>query len=546
VLVVILIALIVVQEMCARLGSATGMGFSELVREHFGVRMTTFVVIALLVANLGTAFSEFDGIGAAAELMHVPRLVAIPIAAVLLWSLVVFGSYRVVERAFLGMALVFVAYPIAAVLAQPDWGQAGRGLIIPRVPGSFGGIEMVIAIIGTTITPYMQLYLTSSVAEKAVRPEDYVYERLDVIAGSVFANLVALAIMVATAATLFQNGTSIDSASDAARALEPVAGPLAEYLFAVGLLGACLLAAPVLALTSAYSVTEAIGMEKGVSQDFRRAPVFMGLFTGMIILAAAGALVPGIPFTSTLLTIQIVDAAVLPVVLYSLLRLTNDRELMGDRTNGWSFNLIGVATAAVVVSLSTLLVGLVVARLFVGARLRCVSDSSRDLAAEFTAPIRPTVIDPSYRRPLQCRRWRFRRFCTNRIHRPRSRTIRTYEPRRPLWKRKRPASSRRYTTSSKLDASTPPRRASNPPTPPTAPRRSPNSTTTTASRCSRPSGATTSRGSSSICLTTAAARSSTRSRRPNCRRCSMRSTTTSSPTSCTRCPANARRTSCAG
>jgi Mn2+/Fe2+ NRAMP family transporter len=365
VLIVILVALVVVQEMCARLGSVTGMGFSDLVRERFGVRMTSFVVLALLVANLGTAFSEFVGVGAAAELLGVPRLIAVPVAAVILWTLVVFGSYKIVERVFLAMALVFVAYPIAAVLAHPAWGSVGHGLLVPTVPRSFGGVQLIIAIIGTTITPYMQLYLQSSVAEKAVRPEDYVYERIDVIAGSLFANLVALAIIVATAATLYGRGVPVDSAAQAARALEPVAGSAAKYLFAVGLLGACLLAAPVLALTSAYSVTEAIGVEKGVSQDFRRAPVFMGLFTGMIVVAAGFALLPGIPFTSTLLVIQVLDALVLPVVLFSLLRLTNDRELMGDRANTPLFNIIGVATAAVVISLSTLLVVMMAARPFV-------------------------------------------------------------------------------------------------------------------------------------------------------------------------------------
>lgn len=356
VLIVILVALIVVQEMCARLGSVTGVGFSDLVRERFGVRVTSFVVIALLIANLGTTFSEFVGIGAAAGLLHVPRFIAIPLAAVILWTLVVFGSYRIVERAFLAMALVFVAYPIAAILAHPDWGAVGRGLVVPRLPGSSGGVTMVIAIIGTTITPYMQLYLQSSVAEKAVRPDDYVYERIDVIAGSLFANMVALTIMVATAATLFSQGTPINSASDAAKALEPVAGSAAEILFAVGLLGACLLAAPVLALTSAYSVTEAIGLEKGVSQDFRRAPAFMGLFTGMILIAAVAALAPGIPFTSTLLGIQLLDAMVLPVVLFCLLRLTNDRELMGSRANTPFFNVVGVATVAVIIGLSMLLI----------------------------------------------------------------------------------------------------------------------------------------------------------------------------------------------
>ncbi len=355
-IIVILVALVVVQEMCARLGSVTGMGFTDLVRERFGVRMTSFVVVALLVANLGTTFSEFVGIGAAGELLHVPRLVAIPVGAILLWMLVVFGSFKLVERAFLIMALAFVAYPIAALMGHPHWGSVGRGLVVPTLPHSVGGLEMTIALIGTTITPYMQLYLQSTVAEKAVRPDDYVYEQIDVVAGSMFANFVALSIMVATAAALFARGIEVNSASDAARALEPVAGGLAEALFAVGLLGACLLAAPVLALTSAYSVTEALGLEKGVAQDFRRAPAFMGLFTGMLLVSMLMALLPGIPFTRTLLVIQIIDAMVLPVVIFSLLRLTNDRELMGSRANTPAFNAIGGTTAAIIIALSLLLV----------------------------------------------------------------------------------------------------------------------------------------------------------------------------------------------
>jgi Mn2+/Fe2+ NRAMP family transporter len=364
-MIVVTVALVVVQEMCARLGAVTGMGFSDLVREHFGLRWTTFVVLALLVANTGTTFSEFVGIGAAAGLLHVPRLLVIPVAAVLLWALIVFGSYRAVERVFLAMSLVFMAYPLAAVLAGPHWGSVAHGLVVPEPPHGLGGVQIVIALIGTTITPYMQLYLQSSVAEKAIRPEDFVYERFDVIAGSLFSNFVSLAIMVATAAALFAQGTEVHSAADAARALEPVAGSAAGALFAVGLLGACLLAAPVLALTSAYSVTEVLGVEKGVAQDFRRAPVFMGLFTGMIAVSALAAMVPGIPFTATLLAIQVIDGLALPVVIVSLLRLTNDRELMGERANTPLFNAIGGATATVVIALSLVLVVLGIAQPFV-------------------------------------------------------------------------------------------------------------------------------------------------------------------------------------
>lgn len=363
VLVVITVSLIVIQEMCARLGSVTGMGFTDLVRERFGVRMTAVVVLALLVANFGTSFSEFVGIGAAGDLLHVPRIIAIPVGALVLWTLVVFGSFKIVERAFLVMSLAFLSYPIAALLAHPDWASVGQGLVVPRIPQSSGALAVVVALIGTTITPYMQLYLQSTVAEKAVRPDDYVYEKIDVVAGTFFSNIVALAIMVATAAALFVNGIQVNSASEAARALQPFAGSASETLFAIGLLGACLLAAPVLALTTAYSITEALGLEKGVAQDFRRAPAFMGLFTGMLVASALLALLPGIPFTSTLLLVQIVDAMALPVVIYSLLRLTNDRELMGSRANTRAFNVIGTVSAAIIIALSLVLIFLTVSGL---------------------------------------------------------------------------------------------------------------------------------------------------------------------------------------
>jgi Mn2+/Fe2+ NRAMP family transporter len=353
--------------MCARLGAVTGMGFTDLVREHFGVRWTAAVVVALLIANFGTAFSEFVGIGAAAGLLHFPRVAAVPMAAVLLWMLVVFGSYKMVERTFLVMSLAFLSYLVAALLAHPAWGSVARGFVVPAVPPSFGGAVVVMALIGTTITPYMQLYLQSSVAEKGIRTEDYIYEQVDVVGGSLFGNVVSAAIIIAAGAALFvHGGTDVHSAADAAKALQPVAGSLAETLFAVGLLGACLLAAPVLALTSAYSVAEALGLEKGVSQEFGRAPAFMGVFTGMILFAAGFALVPGIPFTSALLIIQIINGLVLPVVLVSLLQLTNDRELMGNRANTTVFNVIGVVTVVIVIALSVVLVALTATRPFLG------------------------------------------------------------------------------------------------------------------------------------------------------------------------------------
>jgi NRAMP (natural resistance-associated macrophage protein)-like metal ion transporter len=349
------IGLALVQEMCARMGAATGKGLSDLIREQFGVRWTFLVMLALLIANGAITVSEFAGIGAATEILHVPRFVAVPLAAGLIWWLVVKGSYKRVERVFLLMSLVFFGYFIAAFLAKPDWSQVGHGFTHPTFSMEAGYLFTVVAIIGTTISPYMQVFVQSSVVEKGIRIEDYAMTRADVIVGTVFAMGTAMFIVVSTSATLHKLGIHITSAADAAQALQPLAGPYAALLFAVGLFGASMLAAGVLPLATAYSISEALGFEKGVSRTFREAPIFVGIFTFLIVAGAAVAMIPGLPLFRVLIVTQVINGLLLPVILISILRLVNNRELMGDHVNGPVFNIIAVITVVIVSALSLLL-----------------------------------------------------------------------------------------------------------------------------------------------------------------------------------------------
>src|SRR5436309_3667121 len=331
-LIPLVLALGIVQETCARMGAVTGKGLSDLIREQFGVRWTVLVMLALLVANGGVTVSEFVGIAAATELFGVPRYVSVPLAALAVWWLVVKGSYRRVERVFLVMSLVFLGYIVSAFLARPDWGGVARGLVRPEAHFNAGYLFTVVALIGTTISPYMQVFVQSSVVEKGVTEEDYPLTRVDVWTGTLFAIAVAFFIVVSTAATLHAHGFTgeLSTAAQAAEALAPLAGRYAEILFAVGLLGASMLAAGVLPLATAYSISEALGFEKGVSRSFREAPIFLGIFTFLIVVGGLVAMVPGLPLISVLLFTQVINGLLLPVLLVSILRLVNKRELMGD------------------------------------------------------------------------------------------------------------------------------------------------------------------------------------------------------------------------
>jgi Mn2+/Fe2+ NRAMP family transporter len=355
---IILISLGVVQEMSARMGAATGKGLSELIRENFPIHVTFFVLLALFVANGGTVVSEFVGIAAALTVVFPPwvRYVGVPLVALAIWLVVVKGSYASVEKVFLGMTLVFFAYPISAVLARPDWGQALHQTVAPNIHFNYLYLLAFVTTVGTSITPYMQVYIQSSVADKGITPRNYRAERIEVYLASFFANLIAVFIVIATAATLYRHHQSINDAGDAARALGPLAGAYAKYLFAVGLLGASVLAAAVLPLATAYSITESLGLEKGINVSFREAPAFMGIFTGLMFVGVMVALIPNLPLIRFLLFIQVVDCVLLPVILFSILRLINSRRLMGELKNGLVYNIIAWVTTLVVSLLSIALI----------------------------------------------------------------------------------------------------------------------------------------------------------------------------------------------
>lgn len=356
VLIPITISLGLVQEMCARMGAVTGKGLADLIRERFGVRWTALVMLALLIANAGVTVSEFVGIAAATELFGISRFVSVPLAALGIWWLVVKSSYQRVERMFLLMSLVFLGYVVSAFLARPNWGTVAFELVKPSFSLDQAYLFTVVAVVGTTIAPYMQVYVQSSVAEKGVTPEDYARTRIDVWVGTVFAILIVFFIVVSTAATLHTHGIHINNAADAARALRPLAGNYAEKLFGIGLFGASMLAAGVLPLATAYSVSEALGFEKGVSRSFREAPIFLGIFTFLVAVGAAIAVIPNLPLIRVLLVTQVINGLLLPVILFAILRLVNNRELMGEYVNGPLYNVGAWLTAIIVTLLSLLLI----------------------------------------------------------------------------------------------------------------------------------------------------------------------------------------------
>jgi len=353
-LIPITISLGIVQEMCARMGAVTGKGLADLIRERFGVRWTALIMLALLIANAGVTVSEFVGIAAASELFGVSHYLSVPLAAILVWFLIVKGSYKKVERVFLLMSLVFLGYIVSAFLSRPDWSAVAIGMVRPEFKLEYAFIFTFVAVIGTTISPYMQVYVQSSVVEKGVTPDDYGKTKLDVWVGTIFAILIVFFIIVSTAATLHKAGIQISSAEDAARALRPLAGRYAQALFGLGLFGASMLAAGVLPLATAYSISEALGFEKGVSRSFREAPIFLGTFTFLVAVGAAIAIVPSLPLIRVLLVTQVINGLLLPIVLFAVLRLVNDREVMGTHVNGPIYNVLAWLTAIVVTILSLL------------------------------------------------------------------------------------------------------------------------------------------------------------------------------------------------
>jgi Mn2+/Fe2+ NRAMP family transporter len=355
----ITIALIVVQEMCARMGVVTGKGLSDLIREEFGLRMTFVIMLLLVIVNFGNVIAEFSGIAGSVQLFGVSKYISVPICAAAVWALVVKGNYKSVEKIFLVASLFYICYIIAGVMAQPDWHEALVATV--KVPGrtiwrDHNYVYMVVGVIGTTITPWMQFYLQSSIVEKGVSIKQYSASRLDVIVGSIFTDIVAWFIIVACAATLWKHGMrDITIPSDAAQAMKPLAGDFAYILFAAGLFNASFFAASVLPISTAYSVCEGLGFESGVDKKFRQAPFFYWLYTLLIVAGAAVVLIPNFPLVTMTILSQVLNGVLLPFVLYFMLKLVNNKQLMGKYTNSRWFNFVAYATTVIVIGLTVVM-----------------------------------------------------------------------------------------------------------------------------------------------------------------------------------------------
>ena len=354
-----MISLIMIQEMCVRMGVVTGKGLADLIREQFGVRWTALVMLALLIANTGVIISEFVGIAQASELFGIPRYFTVPLTAGLIWWLVVKGTQKRVEQVFLAMSLVFVCYIISAILAKPDWSQVGKEVISPSFKLESGYLFTIVALIGTTITPFMQVFVQSSVVEKGMDKDDYKLARADVIVGTTFAILIAAFIVISTAATLNKQGiTEIDSAATAAMALTPIAGEYATYLFGIGLFGAAMLAMGVLPLATAYSLSEALGFEKGLSRIVSAKLRFLSEFLrALIVIGVIVALIPNIPQIQLLIFTQTINGVLLPFLLVAIVSLSSNREIMGKYANGLFFKIFAWFITFIVSILSLMLIG---------------------------------------------------------------------------------------------------------------------------------------------------------------------------------------------
>jgi Mn2+/Fe2+ NRAMP family transporter len=351
-----IVALVVVQEMSARMGAVTGKGLSDLIREEFGLRTTFILMLALVATNFTNVVGEFAGIASSFELFGVPRYVVVPTAAFIVWAMVVHGTYSSVEKIFLSASLFYVAYVVSGVLAHPDWKAAALSTVTrPASVGfrNYGYLYMVISLVGTTIAPWMQFYLQASIVEKGITVRQYRASRLDVIVGCLFAGIVAWFIVVACAATVHSSGKfDIASAADAAQALRPLAGEYAYVLFAAGLFNASLFAASILPISTAYAVCEGLGLESGLDKRFDEAPTFYWLYTLLIVLGAGVILVPRFPLIPVMVASQMLNGVLLPFVLIFVVVLMNDRKVMGDHINSRGYNIVAWLTVGVMIALT--------------------------------------------------------------------------------------------------------------------------------------------------------------------------------------------------
>jgi Mn2+/Fe2+ NRAMP family transporter len=350
------IALIVVQEMAARMAVATGKGLSDLIREEFGLRMTFFTMLVLTLADLGNIIAEFAGLASGMGTFGISKYICVPLGAALVWLVIVHGSYKPVERILIGFSLIYFAYPVSALMSHADWSEALIKTAIPEFRTDPAYITMIVGLIGTTITPWMQFYLQASLVEKGVSRREYRLVRWDVVLGCVITDVVAFFIVVACAATLYQSGhRNISDAAEAAVALQPFAGRFASILFAAGLVNASLLSAAILPLATAYNVCEGLGFESGVDRGFFEAPIFYSLYTGLIVLGAGCVLIPGLPLMRVILLSQVANGVLIPFVLIFMLILINRKVLMDDMKNGQWANLIAGSTVVVMIVLTAMM-----------------------------------------------------------------------------------------------------------------------------------------------------------------------------------------------
>ncbi|MDI6731767.1 MAG: Nramp family divalent metal transporter [Candidatus Margulisbacteria bacterium] len=359
VLLLVTVVLALIQEMASRLGVVTGKGLADLIREEFGLRWTLFAMATLLIANSATIISNFAGIAAGFELLGIFKYFSVPIMALFIWILVVKGNYRQIERIFLLLCLLAFSYVISGFLAKPDWGLALRSTFVPHFEFSAHYIFLLVAFIGTTITPWMQFYLQASVVDKGISIRQYKYERLEVVLGAFFTDFISLFIVIACAATLYKHGIRVETAKDAALALVPFAGQFTEYLFAVGLIGAAALTSFIVPLSTSYAICEALGFESGLDRKFREAPIFYGLYAILIVIGACAILIPNISLVFIMYIAQFVQGLLLPVILVFMLLLVNNKRLMGTHVNSRVYNVIVWAMVLILITASLTLVFLI-------------------------------------------------------------------------------------------------------------------------------------------------------------------------------------------
>jgi len=352
---IITVGEVVILEMAARMGAVTGKGTADLIRERFGVKMTTFAMFCLLIANLGTTVAGFTGIAAAGELFGISKVITVPVLAVLMSLLILRSNYKVVENILIGLSLAALSYIATVFIIKPDWGVILHDTVRPQIQLTSDYILSILAVIGTTITPWAIFYLQSSIADKDVSIEDYRNTKIDVTFGSAWGNVISACIIIVSAATLFKMGIKVEDAKDAAMALAPLAGEASTILFAVGLLGASLLAVSVLPLSTTYAVCEAFGFERGLNRSFREAPIFYGGFLGIIILSVIIVLIPDMPLFQMMILSQTLNALLLPVILALVLRLANDRALMGNYRNSRLTNILAIAITLLIIFVTAIL-----------------------------------------------------------------------------------------------------------------------------------------------------------------------------------------------